>query len=66
MENKWIPVSKELPEEGIRVLLCYELGEMACGWNEDGNLRSWDDYICFGDPIAWMYLPEQYEEEEEE
>lgn len=68
-EQRWIPVSKRLPEENEYVLLCnkelepYEEAgyfRMAVGWLEDGKFCCWDDRAARKEFVAWMPLPEPY------
>ena len=66
-QTKWIPTSEKLPEDYIHVLCQFTLGGMgecylAHGlFNIVGGVRLSHDEI-----IAWMPLPEAYEEESEE
>lgn len=61
-QNRWIPVSKELPEDGT--YLCTLDGEL-CGIDEPFTGMCgiengvWDEQDCV---IAWRPLPEPYKE----
>lgn len=62
-QARWIPVSERLPEENIHVLCQFYMGGMAeCYhahdyWHIVGGFR-----IKIDDVLAWMPLPEPYEE----
>lgn len=69
--QKWIPCSKELPEQGVNVLVTWIGGVDIAYWGicEDG--RYWDFGMFslnesdgeFEDITAWMPLPEAYKGE---
>ena len=76
--GEWIPCSERLPEETGEYLLQIENGDMFNGnFDEDiGEFGVWKSYYenmgftgsewCeFADVIAWMPLPEPFEESEE-
>ncbi len=65
--SKWIPVSKELPTECTRVLICSKDGivSIAAWTNDYPNTHKWRTQEWYGDPVAWMPLPEGYTGEEE-
>lgn len=61
-QNRWIPVTERLPKSSEHkeemVLIC----------NENGSIRfdtCWNGEWVVSNPIAWMPLPEPYEEEKE-
>ena len=62
--QRWIPVSKKLPDDG-RTVLVTDWGETDFGRRHDG--RWWN---CDGDVLkdvsAWMPLPEPYKEGEQD
>lgn len=80
-EQRWIPCSERLPEDGERVLAThlgginpdrqviehiYENGEFILGWDMDMNIDSPTfGQRYMGNIIAWMPLPKPYMEEEE-
>ena len=59
---RWIPVTERLPEAAGEYLVCDDLGILDIrewdGWN--WNLRQ----RCNVDILAWMPLPDPYEEEQ--
>lgn len=65
--NKWIPVTERLPEEGRKVLITDEYGEIDIAYFIDrsniGNGIEW--YMTSGYPIAWSELPQPFERSEE-
>lgn len=76
-EQRWIPVTERLPENGTIALACGKNGGIrvarvfipyATGnWNGDPNTNWWT-VVGTGKsfyPIAWMPLPEPYKEEQE-
>ena len=73
-EKAWIPVSKRLPEEETRVMICTIDGEIDIA---DHRLQDWtnDDWewfvcgtlgykrtYCDNEVVAWMPLPEPYKD----
>ena len=59
-EQRWIPVSERLPEERGLYLTTTKNKEVYCDyWNEDNFDRT--EMV-----IAWMPLPEPYQEGEQE
>lgn len=80
-EQRWIPVSKRLPDEGERVLCThtgglnpnrqviehiYQNGKFTLGWDMDMNPSSPTfGQRYMGTVIAWMPLPEPYREDGE-
>lgn len=65
-ENRWIPLSKKIPERGKQVLCCNKQGFIFASAvtyvNSDGE-------AVFGQHhgvVAWMPLPEPYKVENEE
>ena len=78
-ELHWIKCSERLPEEGERVLAThlgglnpnrqviehiYQNGEFTCGWEMDTDFHSRTFGQRFmGNVIAWMPLPECYQED---
>ena len=73
-EQRWIPVSERLPEDGDyhdlcgtpdgAILWCKETGEVGVGWYYEST-KNWCDLWDNGvkDIVAWMPLPEPYREE---
>lgn len=80
-EQKWIPVSEGLPEEGEKVLAThlgginpnrqviehiYQCGKFTCGWDMDISVDSPTfGQRYMGEVIAWMPRPEPYQGESE-
>lgn len=60
--GQWIPVSERLTEEGKAVLISDMFG-VKYGWQYGGH---WFTFVSYGradvDPVAWMPLPEPYED----
>ena len=67
-EQKWIPVSERLPEEGVDVLACFYTGEknykIMVSRRSDCNY--WNGVGRTSDMVAWMPLPKPYKAESEE
>jgi len=77
-EPQWIPVSEQLPDFGVDVLVCDGEGVQVTAkrtwWSTDPNgwatnycgydYDSWD-FMTNGDIVAWMELPKPYEVKEE-
>jgi len=71
--SEWIPVSKKSPDNDTRALITYEFKndnhtverciccatyyEIASGWWDDNGV-----FIPYNDVLAWMPLPEPWEE----
>lgn len=65
-QTRWIPVSKELPEENIHVLCQFYMGGMAECYHAHGVWHIVGGYrISCDEVVAWMPLPETYKESEE-
>lgn len=70
--GKWIPVSRELPTEDTRVLVCNKDGIVTIARRKISARSYCEWYILeiygdrFGDPVAWMPMPEGYTGEEPE
>lgn len=66
-EQQWIPVNKKIPEEDVAVLVTDDAGGMTtvdvdrCGKYENRDERFW---YYSQNVIAWMPLPEPYQEGE--
>lgn len=63
-EPRWIPVTEQLPEEGIDVLCCFRRGEdykIFVSNRRDYNY--WSGIGRTGDNVAWMPLPEPWKGE---
>ena len=61
----WIPVTERMPETNIDVLLTSWSGySQYVGWLDDlGTWHSGDEEVIKGfEPIAWMPLPDPYQE----
>lgn len=56
--GEWIPVSEMLPEEGLYLVMCEDVGIQVKYYHSDGT------WMSMFDVIAWMPLPEPYKEEE--
>ena len=72
-EQRWIPCSERLPEDGQDVLVTYKTtGKIhPCQYHDDGSRNPWYSYIdqCrayMNVVLAWMPLPEPYREERTE
>ena len=81
-EQRWIPCSERMPEEGERVLAThlggvnpnnqviehiYQHGEFTCGWDMDMNVDSPTfGQRYMGEVIAWMPSPKPYREDNHE
>ena len=72
-EQRWIPCSKRLPEAGVRYQVTFESGEVGYAdfrnkiFLSDGSAKEnvWETeryYEDDGEVIAWMPLPDPYEE----
>ena len=59
-EPQWIPCKERLPEYGETVLTQFKDEYMELNWIIDEDLGKW----FWENPVAWMPLPEPYEEEE--
>lgn len=60
-QTRWIPVSKELPEENIHVLCQFYMGGMAECYHAHGAWHIVGGYrISCDEVVAWMPLPEPY------
>ena len=71
-EQRWIPVSKKLPEDDENVLVTYKTTDKIhpCQYHDDGSHNPWYSYIdqCrahMNVVLAWMPLPEPYREDKE-
>jgi hypothetical protein len=65
-QTRWIPVSKELPEENIHVLCQFYMGGMAECYHAHGVWHIVGGYrISCDEVVAWMPLPEPYRSENE-
>ena len=71
MDREWIPVSEQMPEDQEYVLVCQRDGGMEVAYydaRKDVWCRSCDDYWWVSNEysriIAWMSLPEPYEEDD--
>ena len=69
-EQRWIPCSERLPEDGENVLVTYKTTEKIhpCQYHDDGSRNPWYSYIdqCrayMNVVLAWMPLPKPYREE---
>ncbi len=77
-EQRWIPVSERLPEDGRQVLVYarsvhYALGKYDEMREADGTYKkqwvtfdAWKPFYTIKDVIAWMPLPSPYQKEGEE
>lgn len=73
--NKWVPVSKRLPDVGSEVLVCFDFkGKRSVYISHfygDGEFHGLDDeYLTsegrkYRKAVAWMPLPEPYKAESE-
>ena len=73
IEAGWIPCSERLPERDELVLVTYKTTDKIhlCKYLDDGSENSWwpykDDCCAWNNVvIAWMPLPEPYEESDEQ
>lgn len=69
-EPKWVPVTKALPTKGVKVLvqssypnLTY-VAEIGSFLSQPEGWRTADGYERIEQTVAWMPLPEPYEEAE--
>ena len=65
-QTKWIPVSENLPEEGVNVLVCDNYGDIKITNGKyitfEKETWCWDiDDFAFGKVVAWKPLPKPYE-----
>lgn len=63
IDQRWIPVDEELPDNNDVVLAVYECGEYGVdyttAWREFDKWCCWDDRVNpWDEPIAWMRIPE--------
>lgn len=72
-EQRWIPCSERLPEDGENVLVTYKTTDKIhlCQYHDDGSRNPWYSYIdqcrAYTNVIlAWMPLPEPAKKEEQE
>lgn len=72
LKTEWIPVSKELPEEGKEVLVWYEYfryGDYNCMWQTYGIGWQYDGHFSVDNGgvkqrvVAWQPLPVPYKAE---
>lgn len=66
LSNNWIPVDKRLPEEFVSVLVTSGSGDLHIAYY-DSKQRwhlSYNGFLFVSNPIAWMPLPEAYEEKD--
>lgn len=67
--RQWIPCSERLPDDDIKVLVTDEDGDIYIAyydyneWSDDPKIEWWTGEFRIY-PIAWMPLPEPYQEEE--
>jgi len=66
--TRWIPVSERLPKEKEIVILCTNTEHVTCGYYNgrefySANTTMHDAWTWKPDVVAWMPLPEAYEEE---
>lgn len=71
-QQRWIPCSERLPEDGENVLVTYKTTDKIhlCQYHDDGSRNPWYSYIdqCrahMNVVLAWMPLPEPYTEDKE-
>ena len=71
--QQWISCSERLPEDGENVLVTYKTTDKIhpCQYHDDGSRNPWYSYIdqCrahMNVVLAWMPLPEPYQEERRE
>jgi len=62
-EQRWIPCSERLPEEGQNCLVCDKGSIGIDAYIGHGNPYNWKWYVR--DHEAWMPLPEPYQSEAE-
>ena len=66
-QTRWIPVSKELPEENIHVLCQFYMGGMAECYHAHGVWHIVGGYrISCDEVVAWMPLTQPYKVESED
>ena len=64
-EPKWIPCTERLPKDGEEVFIYLFGNSPYIAWFEDGEWHTNDFTVDKDDePIAWMPLPEPYQETE--
>ena len=75
MKDKWIPVEERLPEPGKYILLSFSNFSVPVvgRWEEDEQGGAFylgdEDETCVSQSLfvnAWMELPENYKEDEEQ
>ena len=66
-EQRWIPCSERLPEDGTEVFVyLFDIPSPYIAWIEDTHWYTEDFEVDREDePIAWMPLPEPYKGEQE-
>ena len=63
-DNGWIPVAERLPENAEDVLFCDEYGYICIGDYWGGRWKTDNGGGLSNRVVAWMPLPEPYEEED--
>lgn len=67
-QARWIPCSERFPEEETDVLICNSKGNIEVSRGSVFDDGTWEWYTSgwhFGEVLAWMPMPEPYEEETE-
>ena len=54
---EWIPVDEQMPDDGMTVLIAFELADPWLGWHEDGQWRQVDSAPVDG-VTHWAVPPE--------